>query len=290
MPVPLLECWHLWTPENHPVIFKTEADFQTGMTVFGLCALLFNNLKILTFELMSNHVHITLFGQKASVMDFFTTFKKALGKALSDDVDLDGFSCSLRLLETEIEIRNSITYSNRNGFLVNPSTMPFTYPWGANRYFFNPEARLRFAKESSALSLRERRLITHSRFADKIERLRILDGYGCPLSFCDISSAEKYYRSASNYLYEISRNLESHKQFAEVIGESVFYTDDDLFRIAVSIAKDKYGETKLKLLSSTAKTDLTKILHYDYNATKKQLHRMISIDLKTLDLLFPGKQ
>lgn len=283
-----MDCWHLWTPENYPVIFKTAADFKVGMTVFGLCALLNPGLRVLSYELMSNHLHITLYGSRDYVNEFFLTFRRALGKALDATLDLSGFNCSLRQLETDLDIRTSITYGNRNGFLVNPDTTPFTYLWGANRFFFNPEAKQRYVKEAVSCSLRERRAITHSRFADGVTALKMLDGYACPLSFCHIGEAERFYRNAAHYLYEVARNIESHKQFAEVIGERVFLTDDELYKAATTIAKTSYGDLKLRYLPAQAKIEMAKTLHYDYNATKKQLCRMIGLDLNLLDKLFPG--
>lgn len=288
LPLTRKDCWHLWTPENHPIIFRTEADFKVGMTVFGLCALLFSKIRILTYELMSNHLHITLYGDESFVREFFLILRKGLVRALEDAPDLSGFTCSLRRLESDNEIRNSITYCNRNGFLVNPDTTPFTYRWGANRFFFNPEAKERHEKEATLLSLRKARSITHSRFADSVTGLTVLDDYACPMSFCAIEEAERFYRNASHYLYEISRNIESHKQFAEVIGECVFYTDDELFRIATGISKERFGEPNMRLLPGRSKLELSKTLHYDYNASKKQLARMMNLDKALLDRLFPG--
>ena len=56
------ECHHLWTPENHEIIFTSQADFKTGMTLFGISARLFADVAVLTYELMSNHIHLTASG------------------------------------------------------------------------------------------------------------------------------------------------------------------------------------------------------------------------------------
>jgi len=284
----LVEYWHVWSPENHPLIFTSELNFKTGMTVFGLCAKLFPDLVILSFELMSNHLHITVRGPKFLVMEFFKLLRSALGKAISPSPDLSAFNCSLRRLESESEVRNSITYGNRNGFLVNPDTTPFTYRWGANRYFFNPEAEDRFARESKPLSVRNVRAISHSKLFDGVNDLMMLDDYACPLSFCDIKQAESLYRNASNYFYEISRNIESHKQFAQVIGESIFYTDDELFRISCEIANERFNIQSPRSLSANQKVLMAKTLRYEYNSTKKQIRRILDIDLNSLDQLFPS--
>ena len=137
--------WHLWTPENHQVLFTSEQDFKIGMNLIAISALLHPTVRVLTFELMSNHVHMTLSGTETAVHDLFNTFKKYLARHFEHQyyyVDLSNFVCSLRELRSVAEVRDVISYNNRNGFLVNPDTTPFSYRWGANRFFFNPDAKL----------------------------------------------------------------------------------------------------------------------------------------------------
>lgn len=48
--------WHLFTSgKETPQIFKKEEDFGFAMNVIAQTALKYNEIKILTFELMGNH-------------------------------------------------------------------------------------------------------------------------------------------------------------------------------------------------------------------------------------------
>ena len=80
------ECYHLWTPENHEIIFTGQADFKTGMTLFGISARLFMDVTVLTFELMSNHIHICASGNEGRLHQLFDTFKGLILKWLKNDV------------------------------------------------------------------------------------------------------------------------------------------------------------------------------------------------------------
>ncbi len=285
--------YHLWTPENQQIILTCESDFKMAMNIFALCAALSPGLVFLTFELMDNHIHVTLYGSERDIRNFFNLFKRHLGKwlrACGRSVDLSDFVCHLRALESALEIRNVISYNNRNGFLVRPDETPFSYKWGAGRFFFNPDARLRYEHEAVRMTLTQRREILHSHTADKIERIKMLDGYACPLCFCDIAAAEKYYRNASNYFYEISRNIESQKVIALEIGESIRYTDDELFRITLSLSKQDYKQNSPSLLPQEAKVELARRLHFDWGATKKQLCRILKLPIGLLDTIFPTPQ
>ena len=67
-----------------------------------------------------------------------------------------------------------------------------------------------------------------------------------------------------------------------MIGEAVFYNDNDLYIAAVKISRDSFGSADLRTLPSAAKLELAKRLHYDYNASAKQLQRLISVDADLL--------
>ena len=292
---PAMPAWHISTPENHEIIFRTIEDFKTGMSLVGITSRLVPSITILTFELMSNHMHFCIIGNLEDIkrfMKLLAYFLERFFKAKGRLIDLSEVAATApRQLNSALEIRNVLSYDNRNGFLVNPNTHPFSYPWGANKYFFNPEARLRYAKESIPLSIREIRKITRSRKADKIPAgLKKIDGYICPLSFCDIEAAESYYRNASNYFYELSRNIESHRTIAKEIGENTIYSDDELFRIVNSIGKERFGNLPLTSLSQDQKTELAITMHFEYKATKKQIARMLKLDIGVLDIIFPTPQ
>ena len=284
------ECWHLWTPENHEIIFSCEEDFKAAMLIIGVCSALVPGIKIITFELMTNHLHVTLAGNEESVNQFFKLFKKLLKRYLvanNRTISLGSFTCSYRRLTSLQDVRNVIVYNNRNGYVVSPQHNPYSYPWGANRYFFNPAARQYYRECGKRITFKERREILHSHIADNVNVIASLDGYACPLSFCDIGLGEHLFRGASHYFYELSRNVESQKNIAKEIGERLYYTDEELFKIVTAISKEQYKASFPSLLTKDDKISLAKTMHFEYNATKKQICRMLRIDKTVIDSLFP---
>lgn len=287
--------WHLWSPENGPLLFASDDDFMAGMGIVGICALLCPEVKIYTFELMNNHVHFTVGCVYNEAMAFAGRLKKYLQKWLASSgktPDLSGWSLSARAIESLRDFRNVVAYNNRNGFLVNPEETPFSYPWGANRYFFNREAKLRFdhRKNKRTMSKRMRRGLIRTHDADHIIGPVMMDGYACPLSFCAITEAEQYFRNASHYLSTITRNIESQKEIAAEIGERLYYNDNELFAACVRLAADRFGESRPSVLAKDDKIILAKALHYDYNAGNKQICRMLNLDPGIVNALFPQSQ
>ena len=262
------------------------------MNTVGVCALLCRGIKIYTYELMSNHVHFTLAGSDERVNEFCALFRKYLRKWLAakeKNMDLQNWYLSVREITTLKDFRNVLAYNNRNGFLVTPEDTPFSYLWGANRYFFNREAKLRFeeSKDRRNMTKREKRDCIRSHDADQITGPLMMDGYACPLSFCAIGEAESMFRNASQYLSTITRNIESQKEIASLIGESIFYNDIELYSLCSRLAKEQYNTPNPSLVPKDGKIALANTLHYDYNASNKQIVRLLKLEINTVNSLFP---
>lgn len=285
--------YHVCTSENHSLLFTNKEEFRTAMTLFALCALKFPEVKILTFQLMSNHIHFAAAGEKVAIRNFVDLFFSFLRKhpCLKDScAGLHSGECKFIAVESLENLRNVIVYINRNGFVVNYDTTPFSYPWGANRYYFNPEAGLRYeacGKYASTLILRK---IARSRQFDSIaidRRIKMLDGSVCPISFCYIQEGEQLFRNAHHYFSKVAKNVEGYKEIALSIDESLFYNDEDLFSIVISLCFKQYKVKSPALLSPDQKTELARTLHFTYKAGNKQIARMLKLKNELVDAMFP---
>lgn len=283
-------CFHVCSQENHPVLFHNDDDFKAAMNVVALAAFLFLDIRILTFEIMSNHFHFLLSGSKERINPFLKTLvsKISTHPALSDSSqNLQNLSFSIYPTDDLNNLRNVIAYINRNGTVVNPDESVYTYKWGANRYFFNDEAKLRYETCGTYLKFRDKRCLFHSDCLAKTDGIIVLDGYVSPLCYCRIPEAEGMFRSNRQYFYCISRNIESSMEIAKRIGERIFYCDDDLFVLIKSRCSNNYGCKSVTFLPKTAKLELAKELHFDYNAGNKQISRLLKMDLAIVASLFP---
>ena len=289
----LVPCWHIYTPENHDIIFSGIEAFKAGMSIIAIAAKLCPDVVILTFEIMSNHLHMTASGTLEAVLSLFANIKKFLTgylKFKGINSNMLDFECKVREITTLEDLRNVICYNNRNGFVVNPDTTPFSYPWGANLYYFNPAAQKRFHDApKEVISQTKRRELIRAHDSDGMTNAPAqLDGYACPMDFCAVGTGERLFRNASHYFRDISRNVESQRKIAAEICERLFYTDDDLFAVVQKTCRDKYGLTRPALLSSDAKKEVANMMHYDYNASNKQVARILKMDIAIVDSMYPG--
>lgn len=266
------------TPENHPLVFKTEIEYKDGVSILGICARMFPDVKIYAFQIMSNHVHLVVGGEEDRIKTFFKYFVSRLEKYFRGEVDFRDFELKLHAISDLAYFRNAVVYVNRNGSVVNNKVTPFSYPWGSSAFFFTPVCERYNRLTGCPIGVRRIRSLMHSKYADQYGDLIDVDGFVSPIEFCDIHSAEATFRDARQYFNLISRDVESYAEIAKITGESFFYTDNDLYQAAVNIAKSTYGERKLNLLPAAAKINIAKRLRYDYNAGEKQIRRLLKID------------
>ena len=280
--------YHLWTPENFEIIFVCREDFKMGMGVVGICAKMFPDVIIITFELMSNHLHIVAAGSEMRIREMFAMIRRMLeknAKVRGRTLAWNKFEPGLREIQTLEDLRNVIVYNNRNGFVVSPDHSPYTYQWGAGKFYFNPDACELAEKKSTQLTVHNIRATSHTKTCDQVKGLIGYDGYVVPLSFCDIKFGEAMFRDASHYFSKVSKNIESSKEIAKEIGESIFYTDDDLYSAVCGISLGKYNVKSPSLLPTDAKIETAKTMHYDYNASTKQIQRMLKLPFEIVTAL-----
>ena len=287
------EIWHLCTPgQKQPIIFKEKSDYEIGMRVIGMCALDCPTIRIITFELMSNHIHFIICGEADSVNDFFSLVKRRLTyffKSEGRPVNLTEFKPNLIPIKDLESIRNQIVYTNRNNYLVDDSQTPFSYPYGANGFYFMDFAKKLYNTEYGLLTIRQRKEFTKSHDYDYPMDTKIIDNYFSPASYCLISEGERLFRDARHYFYKLSKDIESTKDIALLNGDTILYTDDELVSLTWHICRKDYGGIAPTLLSPENKIILAKTLHYDYYASNARISRLLKMPLEMVSSMFPLK-
>ena len=282
--------FHLCTPgDSQLVLFETADDFRFAMNLIASCSYWEPDFNVITFEIMRTHLHLIGEGTPAAALDWFGKLKKRLYRFYSSTGrvrDLDSFQASIFPIADLTFQRNSIAYVNRNGYLVHPEHTPFSYPWGANRFYFNPDAKTRQDCRYNDLAVREKRKLMGSHSVDFPADAAVVDGYISPVSFCDLDLGESVFRDARHYFSLVSRSIEAYKDIAQLLGDSAFYTDDELFLIVRQICRDRYGNARPEILTLDQKMELARQLHFDYKSSNRQIQRMLRLDGRILFTLF----
>ena len=284
--------WHLCTPgEGQPTIFSEMGDYAYMMTLIAICSYELGSVEIITFEVMGNHLHMLLYGCREDVLAFHDMLVKRLRVHFTKQgrpIDLSRFGCANLIPVNSLDsLRNQIVYINRNNFVVDPDQTPFSYPFGANSYYFSPAAKRCSDGTFGDMLIHDRRKLVHSKNIDYPDSWIMYGGYISPVNYVRFDIGEGVFRDARHYFHKISREIESYREIAAQLGESVYYTDDELGAVIYRICRQSYNCNGPSLLPSAAKIELAKTLHYDYNADNKKIARILKLGKGLVDELFP---
>lgn len=283
--------WHLFTPGlSTGLLFANKEEFQFGMNLMGICADRYQDVKITTFELMTNHLHLILSGINKLCYEMFNMYSRKMQRYLKScgrNINLSDIPASLLPITDLNMLRKEIAYVNRNGYLVNSNCMPTSYPWGAGYMFFNPICEYIKPVPYNSLTIREKRQICHSADVELSDTIMVLDNMIIPSSFCDISKAESYFRDSHQYFNLLSKNYEAYSEIAKRLGDTTFISDEDIYSVVCSICIKMFNINKPNLLSPNARIEVAKIMHSDYNSNNKQIQRILKLNAETVETLFP---
>lgn len=280
--------WHLYTPGNlTSLIFTSDDAYRFAMNLMARCAADFPALIIAAFEIMSNHLHLVLCGDKGMIHDFFHTYRRRLARFLSGKGQVripSQFQMEIKPIEDLKALRNTIVYVNRNGYVVNPGHTPFSYPWGTGAYYFNTFPT---TGKLSELTDKEIRRMFQSRNPCLSEETAVRDGYVIPSTYCAIRLGMAMFRDAHQYFFMVSKNVESYQEIAVELNDDEYLTDTELFSQIFQYVRSSYGCESLKDITSSQKLDLARKLRRDYRSSNGQIRRILGLTQYEVDSMFP---
>ena len=283
--------WHVCTDGTRMSdIFCTDDDFRQGMMALAVCILLFGKVRLVTFELMNNHVHLIMCGSEEDCVQFFLMFKgklKRMFRGRERTVDWDMFEAQFIQIKDLKALRNEILYVHRNAYVVNSNYTPFSYPWGGGWAYFSPVIRLLPVLSVQDLGARKVREMTHCREVSQLLDLQFVEDVPYIPSFCHVDLGQQMFQDARSYFYSLTRNVEEFSLIASRLKESVFLTGEEMYRVASNCAEEIFS-CKLSMLGPDQKIQLARKLHKEYNASNDSLRRVLKLDISILNELFPS--
>lgn len=285
--------WHVYTSgKDTPVLFVTKEDFWFVMNVIAQAAYEFrpiynkNGIQaggviIIAFEVMNNHLHLVVSGERDVILAFFAFIRKRLSRTIKEAGQL---KATLKSIDSLVSLRNNIVYTNRNGYVADPSHTPFSYPWGTGRYYFNDIPTHKFYSD---FTLTPKRQMFRGRAPELPGEWSVIDGYITPPSFCSIKFGMNIFRDAHHYFNMLGKNVEAYQELAQEFGDADFLTDSELMGKVMAMVREAYKVSGLRDLSKAQKSDLARTLHYDYHSSNGQIRRVLGLSQYDVDSLFP---
>ena len=281
--------YHLCTPGwLTEILFVSQGDYKSCVNFIAVCAFK-SNVRIISFEIMSNHLHFILEGAIEACLVFFKLLKSKLKRyfvSCGRYVKMDEFEPKPIRITDLAMMRNEIPYVSRNAHVATNCYTPFSYPWGCGCLYFNELTIRRDYIPWTDLSKNEKEKLCRCRVNDLPDYYCVADGMILPQSFCAFKRGMSFFRNARHYFTQISKNFESFSEVARRLGDDVFLNDDEMFAIVVNKSKEMFGEAKPTLLPPDAKIRVATILKKEYNASEGQIQRMLRLDRNVVADLF----
>lgn len=273
--------WHICTDGlEKNVIFKSDTDYIYGMNSIPVCAA-GNQVTILAFCLMSNHVHFIVHGEEDNCRKFITQYKKRQ-TALTN---LSSTNVCIKHINDDDYLMKAIGYVLRNPVSAGIRLMPYHYDWSsASLYFKKPDSG-RLGKKIGTLSYRSKRELLHSQTTLLDEYILTEKGLILPECYVDFEYVENLFRSPARLMYAMSRNENMEMELSGDILHKTKYSDEELSGTIKELCEETFQKSSADLLSIENRYRLAKILHKRYRLSRKQLARLTMTEpslLKTM--------
>ena len=276
--------WHAYTSgKNTPVLFTCKEDLAFVMNVIAQAAslLLPKNIVIITFEVMNNHFHFILSGDRELIMEFFAFIRKRLKRTIPNT---DGLELQLKPIESLSALRNGIVYTNRNGYVAISDYTPFSYPWGCGRYYFND---IPLHQRFGEVFLGSKREMFRGRAPELPDNWLMTDGYIAPPSYCALLFGMSLFRDAHHYFNALTKQVESYSEVAVDIDDDYFLTDTELFSKVMITIRETYKLDSLRQLTRAQLLDFARALRHKYRSSNGQIRRVLGLSQYDVNALFP---
>ncbi|MBQ8062101.1 MAG: hypothetical protein IJ205_09225 [Bacteroidales bacterium] len=264
-------------------LFHNDAQFAAGMNTVALGQYI-HRIKILIFELMSNHAHFMIWATGSDAVDFFVYQKKRINARLIKDgfpplPDDLGFMLVPVDTSDPYQLQNGIIYIARNPHKADPAITPSGYLWGSSYLLFSRISTIIQKKQVKDYSVDFMRnvLCSKTRLPDNYvfnENLGII----LPESYVLNQKTEKILKSAWNYCGNLVKNMDAYVKISERIGAKISINDRELDTIIYTICKNKYNVKSYLELSLDDRCRLGVRLYKEYHIDVKRICRKIGIE------------
>ncbi len=247
-------------------LFYTKEQYAYGMCLIGILTLLFD-IRIYSFTLMSNHVHIILSGTGSACLDAFDYLRRKISARLVKDGYPplpEDYWFKLVPVDDPEQMKRDFIYVDRNPYEKH-ICVPGGYPWGTGYLHYSFVGDMLIGDRAGTLSGRELERRTGTRMSFP-EHWQFHPQYGLlPASFIDNSLFTKLFRVPKEYLTNLVKDYESAVQVARSLDESPEYSEEETRDIVETLLQKYYANSSLSKLSPDKKGRLAVILKKEYD-------------------------
>lgn len=261
------------------LLFKDLEDFVAGMNYVAVQSHKYG-VNVFTFILMSNHIHLVVFGEQGNVDTFITMWKSAYSKYLAGKYQVRDF---LRRLEVDIRpipnedesLERAVAYVQMNCVAANICASPYEYPWGTGSSFFKvTEVK---GTKLGEFSARARYRLLHCKTDVPLDWRVCEEGYVIPSSYVDVRSVEQLFRTPKRMNFFLQSSSKA-KQRIETIEEGMpAFRDQTVSAALPDLCRSLFGKIAVNELDESQLVELLRQLRFRFAANVNQVARVVGL-------------
>lgn len=259
--------------------FREDEDFKVGMNYVAL-VVKNTGVRMLSFILMSNHVHFLVECLKRGADEFITQFKRRYSiyyqKKYGTKEFLRRNSVDFREIPYEGEsIERAIAYIQMNSVAANICLSPTQYSWGTGNVFFsNAPAKGEFAKN---FSKEYKRKITHSH--DLVPDKYLIDNdYILPSSYVEVEFVERLFRTPKRMNYFLVNSSKAKAALSNAEDHMPSFRDQSILATIPDLCRSLFHLDFPELLSDENKSVLIKEIRRRFSTDIRQIGRVLGLE------------
>ena len=266
--------------------FRDDADFKIGMVYVAVASLL-TSVAVLSFVLMSNHVHFVVrCTDETEAKDIIEKYKSLYGRYLhyryGESEMLRRVSVDIRELSGEEATEKAVAYTHMNPVAANICATPESYSWSSASSLFRTGG-IRGSSIAN-MSCRARYKMFHTR-TTLPDSLRIDNGMIVPESFVDTSYVERLFRKPSRYNFFLRTSSKARIKLEDDQHIPAF-TDQVVGAAISNLCHSLFRKASVQLLNFEQKVELIRQLRFRFSSEIHQISRVCGFSPDEASILF----
>ena len=265
--------------------FRDEDDFKVAMNYVAIQAVCCQDVSVLAFILMSNHVHFVLRGDREDVLDFINGFKHRYSIYMRRKYGLKKF---LRLNDVDVKPipyddeapERAIAYVQMNSVAANICSYPNQWPWGTGNVFFNLSKT--GGHPLGSFSHRAVVRLIHSDFEGLPEDWIICDdGYIPPQMYVDVEAVEECFRSPNRMTYFLNNSSKAKKRLESGGSNLPAFRDQTILAAMPDLCRSLFQKSAFVALNEEEQSEFARQIRYRFSADANQIARVCGVSYAT---------
>ncbi len=283
-----MEFWFVTTDHlTKKIWFRDEEDFKMGMNLVAVLAVALD-VDVLSFILMSNHVHFVLRCSKEKAHRFIEEFKKRHSQYMNKKYGVKELLRRVRVKVDSVSGADEslewvIAYTNMNSVAAGICLAPTGYLWGTGDTFFKSKPPK--GRRMGSFSDRARVALLHSTQPMPPHLLVGDDGYILPDSYVNVEMVQNLYHAPKRMNYFLVNSSKAKRRLASKDNVPNF-RDQVVLPATGDLCQSLFQKSSPQALTPDELAELLKQLRYRFSSNANQLARVTGIPYqKVVELL-----